>query len=91
MQKNLFDPQRALLAGKPVFKPFYVKRLDALSAHIQNGAIANDADLLVTERPNGVIALDTRQIAYYHVAQGEMNDEPYLGELYLSEPWLVTF
>ena len=86
MQENSFDYRRAHLAGKPMFEPFYVKKLRPLHTHIQNGAITDDTQLLVTERSGGVIALHTRQMAYHHIAQGEMIGEPNLGE-----PWLVAF
>lgn len=76
-----FNPTRATLLNKPVFIPFYPIRTDALSEVLKRGNVAPNADVLVTEVGGAALVLDSAQMSYHHVAQGELN----------GAPWLVTF
>ena len=76
-----FDAVRATLLDKPVFIPFYPTRTEALSEALKRRKITADTDVLVTEAGGSALVLDNAQMSYHHVAQGELN----------GEPWLVTF
>ena len=47
----------------------------------QDGAVDNDTGILVVRGDHGVLALITREMAYHHVAQGELDGEPWMGIL----------
>ena len=52
-----------------------------LADALDDRAVAGDAGVLVIEVAGSKLALVTRQMAYHHVAQGEL----------AGEPWMVTF
>ena len=79
--KKTFDPNRAILSKKSRFRPFRVKRTRPLREALANGDVTSDTELLVMVRNDVALALSTMQMAYHHVAQGEI----------AGEPWLVTF
>lgn len=67
---------------RTIFKPFIVKDTMRLADALRRGKISKDSELLLIELNNGaIIALSREQMAYHHVAQGEIN----------GEPWLVSF
>lgn len=80
-QADGFDPERAILGDTPMFDPFHVSTTEPLRDALRNRVVAEDTPLLVIERPGGSVAVITYQMAYHHVAQGEL----------AGEPWMVAF
>lgn len=76
-----FDVDRAWLSDTTVFRPFLVEETVPLREARQDGAVDNDTGILVVRGDHGVLALITREMAYHHVAQGELD----------GEPWMVSF
>jgi hypothetical protein len=76
-----FDASRAVLSDKDTFPPFHVKAARPLREALARGDVRDDTLVLVIERGVGTLALLTQQMAYHHVAQGEIAEEP----------WLVSF
>ena len=78
-----FDPDRAYLSDKTIFVPFHVVDDDIhpLREAVDGGLIQPDTWLLVMEHDAGRLALVMDQMAYHHVAQGEIR----------GEPWMVSF
>lgn len=73
-----FDIDRAYLKEKDIFKPFLVEVTASLQNARERGTVENDTPILWIERGNKVLAFITKQMAYHHVAQGELAGEPYL-------------
>jgi hypothetical protein len=77
-----FDIERAFLHDGSRFEPFLVEETHSLAEALEQGRIDDDTSLLVMEHPDaGRLALVTVQMAYHHVAQGEI----------AGEPWMVDF
>ncbi len=76
-----FDPARAMLSDSPMFDAFYPTTTERLADALKSRDVREDTGVLVVEVAGRRLALVTRQMAYHHVAQGEM----------AGEPWLVTF
>jgi len=78
-----FDPDRAYLSDETIFVPFHVTDEDMhpLREAVDDGLIQSDTWLLVMEHDAGRLALVMDQMAYHHVAQGELR----------GEPWMVSF
>jgi len=78
-----FDPDRAYVSEKTIFVPFHVVDADIhpLRAAVDDGLIQSDTWLLVMENNAGRLGLVMDQMAYHHVAQGELR----------GEPWMVSF
>lgn len=76
-----FDIDRAFLSDRTIFQPFQVEDTQPLKAALEEGLLGKTTPLLVMEREAGRLALVTDQMAYHHVAQGEM----------AGEPWMVSF
>jgi hypothetical protein len=76
-----FDATRAMLRDSNTFEPFYVKQTIPLQEALANKMLAPDTELLLLDHPDTPIALIKAQMAYHHVAQGEI----------AGEPWLVSF
>ena len=76
-----FDPDRAILAGEPMFDPFRPTATRPLAEALEEGLVRDETPLLVMEVGGHRLALLTMQMSYHHVAQGKM----------AGEPWLVTF
>ena len=76
-----FDPDRAIFWETPNFVPLrnpdWVSLADALEA----GDVEGNTPVLKFSAGGRTVALVTSQMAYHHVAQGEM----------AGEPWMVTF
>jgi hypothetical protein len=70
-----FDVNRALLAGKAVFKPFLP---DNRGVPIEEAGLKPDTKLLVFKRGKEHRALLFDEMVYHHVAQGELDGEPYV-------------
>ena len=75
-----FDIDRARLNGGR-FQPFQVEVTQPLREALANGRVEDDTPILVLKRKQGRLALVTSQMAYHHIAQGEME----------GEPWMVSF
>jgi hypothetical protein len=70
-----FDARRAFLRGPDLFRRFRVpERVEALV----RAGLAPDDVLLVAERDGARRAFLARELAYHHVAQGELAGLPYL-------------
>lgn len=76
-----FDISRAALTDSTVFEPFVVRETRSLSAALNEGIVDRDTRLLVFETPEGPLALVTAQMAYHHLAQGDV----------AGQPWMVSF
>lgn len=81
MTTGTFDPDRAVLKTKDMFKPLMVNKTTALQDALDGGRVQADTDLLLLDLPHAPLALVKREMAYHHVAQGEAD----------GEPWLVSF
>ena len=80
MPDYTFDVSRARLRGVH-FKPLYVKKTLSLPQACAQHRVHDDTPILLLNHPDNPIALVTTQMAYHHVAQGEI----------AGDPWLVTF
>ena len=73
-----FDASRALLKDKDLFKPLRVTKTMPLAQALAKGKVRADTDLLLVNHPHQAIALHKGEMAYHHIAQGEIAGEPYL-------------
>lgn len=76
-----FDITRLNTENYGAFEPFYVKDTQPLSKVLEEGKVASDTRLLVTETAAGSLALLTDQMAYHHLAQGREG----------GKDWMATF
>ena len=76
-----FDINRAIFWKAPNFVPLRDPEWKLLSDVRRTGDVADDTPVLVFEAGGSTLVLVSSQMAYHHVAQGEMN----------GEPWMVTF
>lgn len=77
-----FDIGRALLREGTVYEPFVVTdEARPLRDALDDGTLQDYTLLLVIDHPRGKLALVRDQMAYHHVAQGEI----------AGEPWMVSF
>ncbi|MCH7490740.1 MAG: DUF3179 domain-containing protein [Gemmatimonadetes bacterium] len=76
-----FDTNRAIFWKAPNFVPLRNPEWRPLSDTRRGGDVSDDTPVLVFEAGGSTLVLVSSQMAYHHVAQGEMN----------GEPWMVTF
>jgi len=76
-----FEVERAYLADETLFVPFLVEGTEPLAEALRDGVVEEETSLLVMEHRAGRLALVTDQMAYHHVAQGDIS----------GEPWMVSF
>lgn len=77
-----FDINRAYQVDSTVYAPFRVENTRPLLRSLEEGELDGQTSLLVMDHPEaGRLALVTDQMAYHHVAQGEI----------AGEPWMVSF
>ena len=76
-----FDISRAWIADSTIFHPFLVQGTTPLRQVLSQHLVDEDTPLLVVDQPGGRLALITAQLAYHHVAQGDIK----------GEPWMVSF
>lgn len=77
-----FDVGRAYQADSTIYAPFRVQKMHPLVRALEEGELDGQTSLLVMDHPEaGLLALVTDQMAYHHVAQGEI----------AGEPWMVSF
>ncbi len=75
-----FDIDIARIGGGR-FEPFLVSKTEPMQDAMSAGKLQDDTRLLVLDHPTGVLAFLTDQMTYHHVAQGEID----------GEPWMVSF
>ncbi len=76
-----FDKRRALLMRRDIFEPFHAMSAYPLRIALSQGELREDAPVLVLVRGAVTLVLMTRQLLYHHVAQGEVE----------GEPWMVSY
>ena len=76
-----FDLERAWFSDEVMFVPFQVEETRLLIDALADGTVEMETALLVFEHEIGTLAFLTQQLAYHHIAQGEM----------AGEPWMVSF
>ncbi len=76
-----FDIDRALFWSAPNFVPLRDPDWRSLSDALRAGVVSDDTPVLVFEAGGATLVLVSSQMTYHHVAQGDMN----------GEPWMVTF
>lgn len=76
-----FDTDRAILWARPNFTPLRDPEWQSLREARRSGAVTNETTVLTFEVRGKTLTLVSGQMAYHHVAQGEMD----------GEPWMVTF
>ena len=78
-----FDEGRAFVSEETIFVPFHVTDTDVslLRDVLSDGVVQNDTWLVIMEHDAGRLAMVMDQLAYHHVAQGELK----------GEPWMVSF
>ncbi len=79
--KEGFDIDRAIFWRAPNFIPLRNPVWRSLSDARRSGDVSDDTPVLVFEAGGSTLVLVSSQMAYHHVAQGDMN----------GEPWMVTF
>ena len=79
-QEIEFDIDVARIGGGR-FEPFLVAETEPMRDAMSAGKLQDDTRLLVLDHPAGVLAFLTDQMTYHHVAQGEID----------GEPWMVSF
>jgi hypothetical protein len=75
-----FDIDFARIGGGR-FQPFLVSETEPMRDTMSAGKLQDDTRLLVMDHPAGLLAFLTDQMTYHHVAQGEID----------GEPWMVSF
>ena len=76
-----FDLGRAYIGEAPMFDAFYPMEYEALASVRMSGRVNDDTALLVLQRDGTTLTLLTMQMSYHHIAQGELE----------GEPWMVSF
>ena len=75
MHSEAFDPSRAWLGRPDFFQRF---RVPDAGLPLSEAGLKDDTELLVFERAGLRRALVLQQMAYHHLAQGELAGRPYL-------------
>ena len=76
-----FDISRFNNTANGRFETFQVTRTERLAKALEEGRVAGDTRLLITETAAGKVALITDQMAFHHVAQGQAG----------GKDWMATF
>jgi len=76
-----FDRSRVWIVDSTIFVPFQVTGTIPLREARAKGTVEDETNLLVLEARGVRLALITSQMAYHHVAQGDI----------AGEPWMVSF
>ena len=76
-----FEPGRAILDDAWGFDPFPVATTEPLKQALEAGKVREETAVLLLARGNTRLALLTEQMSYHHIAQGELE----------GEPWMVSF
>ncbi len=76
-----FDVDRAWMSDSTLFRPYLVDDTRLLRDALNDGLVEEDTGLLVVVGDESTLALITREMAYHHIAQGDLD----------GEPWMVSF
>ena len=76
-----FEPGRAILSDTWGFDPFRVTKTEPLKSALEDGRVGKETGVLLLQRGDTRLALLTEQMSYHHIAQGELE----------GEPWMVSF
>ncbi len=76
-----FDTERAIFWVEPNFIPLRNPEWKSLQSVRRARDVSDDTPILVFEAGGRTLSLVSSQMAFHHVAQGEM----------AGEPWMVTF
>lgn len=77
-----FDVDRLYMVDRGTYVPFRVETTQPLRQALEDGRLDEETSVLVMDHGEaGRLALATDQMAYHHVAQGEI----------AGEPWMVSF
>ncbi len=76
-----FEPGRAILDDTWGFDPFPVAATEPLQDALEAGKVGKETAVLLLRRGDTRLALLTEQMSYHHIAQGELE----------GEPWMVAF
>ena len=76
-----FEPGRAIVDDVWGFDPFSVSTTEPLKDALADGKVREETAVLLLARGNTRLALLTEQMSYHHIAQGELE----------GEPWMVAF
>ncbi len=72
-----FDIDIARIGGGR-FEPFVVSETELMRDAMSAGKLQKDTRVLVLNHPAGLLAFLTDQMTYHHVAQGEIDGEPWM-------------
>ncbi len=79
--KDGFDTDRAIFWSQPNFIPLRDPEWQSLRGARRAGDISDKTTVVTFDVGGQTLVLVSSQMAYHHVAQGEME----------GEPWMVTF
>jgi hypothetical protein len=79
--KDGFDVHRAIFWAEPNFVPLRNPEWIPLEEALGRGTVERDTPVVVFEAGGETLVLVSSQMAYHHVAQGEV----------AGEPWMVSF
>ncbi len=79
--KDGFDTDRAIFWARPNFTPLRDPEWRSLRGARRAGAVSDETTVVTFDVQGKTLTLVSGQMAYHHVAQGEMD----------GEPWMVTF
>jgi hypothetical protein len=76
-----FDVRRALLVRGDIFAPFRAKITQPLRKALERRVLRAAEPVVVAECNAAPVVLLKRQLAYHHVAQGEIAGQPWIVSL----------
>ena len=79
--KDGFDTDRAIFWTRPNFTPLRDPEWQSLRGARRAGDLTDETTVLTFDVQGKTLVLVSSQMSYHHVAQGEME----------GEPWMVTF
>ena len=79
--KDGFDTDRAIFWARPNFTPLRNPEWQSLRAVRRAGDLTDETVVVTFDVQGKTLVLVSSQMSYHHVAQGEME----------GEPWMVTF
>ena len=80
-RKEGFETDRAIFWAERNFDPLRQPEWTSLDGALRDGHVHDETPVLVFEAGGRKLVLVSSQMSYHHVAQGEME----------GEPWMVTF
>ena len=79
--KEGFDTDRAIFWARPNFIPLRDPEWQSLRGARRAGEVSDETTVVTFDVAGKTLVLVSSQMSYHHVAQGEMD----------GEPWMVTF